>query len=97
MPNYFGGAGDLGWVAVKAALLFVVAVVRLRLGERRTLAQLSAVRALWRGQACLSFAGAWLGPARVVLAAQAATWLRLWKPSLARMCWTWFSAVRSAT
>jgi hypothetical protein len=30
---------------------------------------------------------------RVVLAAQARTWLRLRKPSLARMRWTWFPAV----
>jgi uncharacterized membrane protein YcaP (DUF421 family) len=37
-----GGAGDLGWVALKAVLLFAVAVIGLRLGERRTLAQLSA-------------------------------------------------------
>jgi uncharacterized membrane protein YcaP (DUF421 family) len=38
----FGGAGGLGWVVVKAVLLFAVAVVGLRLGERRTLAQLNA-------------------------------------------------------
>jgi len=37
-----GGASGLGWVAVKAVLLFAVAVIGLRLGERRTLAQLSA-------------------------------------------------------
>jgi uncharacterized membrane protein YcaP (DUF421 family) len=37
-----GGAGGLGWVAVKAVLLFAVAVAGLRLGERRTLAQLGA-------------------------------------------------------
>src|SRR5260370_27956533 len=37
-----GGASGLGWVAVKAVLLFTVAVIGLRLGERRTLAQLSA-------------------------------------------------------
>ena len=42
MEELFGGAGGLGWVAVKAVLLFAVAVVGLRLGERRTLAQLSA-------------------------------------------------------
>ena len=35
-----GGADGLGWVVVKAVLLFVVAVIGLRLGERRTLAQL---------------------------------------------------------
>jgi uncharacterized membrane protein YcaP (DUF421 family) len=38
----FGGAGGLGWVAVKAVLLFAVAVIGLRLAERRTLAQLNA-------------------------------------------------------
>ena len=37
-----GGGSGLGWVAVKAALLFALAVVGLRLGERRTIAQLSA-------------------------------------------------------
>jgi uncharacterized membrane protein YcaP (DUF421 family) len=42
VPELFGGASGLGWVAVKAVLLFAVAVIGLRLGERRTLAQLSA-------------------------------------------------------
>jgi uncharacterized membrane protein YcaP (DUF421 family) len=42
MRELIGGAGGLGWVAVKAVLLFAVAVIGLRLGERRTLAQLSA-------------------------------------------------------
>lgn len=42
MPELVGGAGGLGWVAVKAVLLFAVAVIGLRLGERRTLAQLGA-------------------------------------------------------
>jgi len=37
-----GGAGGLGWVMVKAVLMFAVAVIGLRLGERRTLAQLGA-------------------------------------------------------
>ena len=37
-----GGTGGLGWVAVKAVLMFAVAVVGLRVGERRTLAQLGA-------------------------------------------------------
>jgi uncharacterized membrane protein YcaP (DUF421 family) len=37
-----GGTSGLGWVAVKAVLLFAVAVIGLRLGERRTIAQLSA-------------------------------------------------------
>jgi uncharacterized membrane protein YcaP (DUF421 family) len=42
VPELIGGAGGLGWVAVKAVLLFTVAVIGLRLGERRTLSQLSA-------------------------------------------------------
>jgi hypothetical protein len=42
VSELIGGAGGLGWVAVKAVLLFAVAVIGLRLGERRTLAQLSA-------------------------------------------------------
>jgi hypothetical protein len=33
-----GGTGSLGWVAIKAVLIFAVAVIGLRLGERRTLA-----------------------------------------------------------
>jgi uncharacterized membrane protein YcaP (DUF421 family) len=37
-----GNASGLGWVAVKAVLLFAVAVIGLRLAERRTIAQLSA-------------------------------------------------------
>jgi uncharacterized membrane protein YcaP (DUF421 family) len=42
VPELIGGGSGLGWVAVKAVLLFAVAVIGLRLGERRTLAQLSA-------------------------------------------------------
>ncbi len=42
MQELFGGADGLGWVVVKAVLLFAVAVIGLRLWERRTLAQLSA-------------------------------------------------------
>jgi uncharacterized membrane protein YcaP (DUF421 family) len=42
LPELVGGAGGLGWVAVKAVLMFAVAVTGLRLGERRTLAQLGA-------------------------------------------------------
>ena len=42
MFELIGGAGGLGWVVVKAVLLFAVAVIGLRLGERRTLAQLGA-------------------------------------------------------
>jgi uncharacterized membrane protein YcaP (DUF421 family) len=42
VPELIGGASGLGWVAIKAVLLFAVAVIGLRLGERRTLAQLSA-------------------------------------------------------
>lgn len=42
VDELIGGVSGLGWVAVKAALLFAVAVIGLRLGERRTLAQLGA-------------------------------------------------------
>jgi uncharacterized membrane protein YcaP (DUF421 family) len=42
LAELVGGAGGLGWVAVKALLLFAVAVIGLRLAERRTLAQLGA-------------------------------------------------------
>lgn len=42
VDELIGGMGGLGWVAVKAVLLFAVAVIGLRLGERRTLAQLGA-------------------------------------------------------
>ena len=42
MSRLIGGAGDLGWVVAKAGLMFAVAVAGLRLGERRTLAQLGA-------------------------------------------------------
>jgi uncharacterized membrane protein YcaP (DUF421 family) len=42
MSQLIGGAGGLGWVAAKAVLMFAVAVVGLRLGERRTIAQLGA-------------------------------------------------------
>ncbi len=41
MEHLIGGAGELGWVAAKAVLLYVTAVLGLRLGERRTLADLS--------------------------------------------------------
>ena len=37
-----GGTGLLAWVAVKAVLMFAVAVIGLHLGERRTLVQLGA-------------------------------------------------------
>src|SRR6516164_8795268 len=37
-----GATGALGWVAVKTVAIFAVAVIGLRLGERRTLAQLGA-------------------------------------------------------
>jgi uncharacterized membrane protein YcaP (DUF421 family) len=42
VAELIGGTSGLGWVAVKAVLLFAVAVIGLRLGERRTLAQLGA-------------------------------------------------------
>lgn len=40
MTELFGNSGALGWVAVKATLMFVVAVAGFRIGERRTLAEL---------------------------------------------------------
>jgi uncharacterized membrane protein YcaP (DUF421 family) len=42
VPELVGGTGGLGWVAVKAVLLFAVAVIGLRIGELCTLAQLGA-------------------------------------------------------
>ncbi len=42
MNQLFGGAHDLGWVAIKALLLYLTAVIGFRLGERRTLAEMSA-------------------------------------------------------
>ena len=42
MLELAGGAGGLGWVAVKAVMMFAVTIVGLRFGERRTLAQLGA-------------------------------------------------------
>ena len=42
MNPLIGGAGDLGWVALKALLLYVTAVFGFRVGERRTLAEMSA-------------------------------------------------------
>ncbi len=41
MEHLIGGAGEVGWVAAKAVLLYITAVLGLRLGERRTLADLS--------------------------------------------------------
>lgn len=41
MEHLFGRADELGWVAAKAVLLYITAVLVLRLGERRTLADLS--------------------------------------------------------
>jgi hypothetical protein len=42
LQELVGGAGGVGWVAAKAVLMFAVTVAGLRLGERRTLAQLGA-------------------------------------------------------
>ncbi|MGC2657800.1 MAG: YetF domain-containing protein [Bryobacteraceae bacterium] len=42
MEQLFGGLPQLGWVAVKALLLFLTAVFGFRVGERRTLAEMSA-------------------------------------------------------
>jgi len=41
MDHLFGEAADLGWVVAKALLLYFTAVVGFRVGERRTLSQLS--------------------------------------------------------
>ena len=41
MEHLIGGSGQIGWVAVKALLLYLTAVFGFRLGERRTLAQMS--------------------------------------------------------
>lgn len=41
MGHLAGDAGQIGWVALKAVLLYLTAVAGFRLGERRTLAQLS--------------------------------------------------------
>lgn len=41
MSELVGHAGSLGWVALKAALLFALALAGFRIGERRTVAQLS--------------------------------------------------------
>jgi uncharacterized membrane protein YcaP (DUF421 family) len=42
MNELIGGMSDLGWVAAKALLLYLTAVFGFRLGERRTLAEMSA-------------------------------------------------------
>ncbi len=41
MDHPIGGVGESGWVAAKAVLLYLTAVFGLRLGEGRTLADLS--------------------------------------------------------
>ncbi len=41
MHHLLGSYAELGWTALKALLLFVVAVVGLRLSERRVVAQLN--------------------------------------------------------
>lgn len=42
MNELVGDVSQLGWVAVKALLLYMTAVFGFRLGERRTLAEMSA-------------------------------------------------------
>jgi uncharacterized membrane protein YcaP (DUF421 family) len=42
LPELTGGTSGLGWVMVKTVLMFAVTFAGLRLGERRTLAQLGA-------------------------------------------------------
>lgn len=41
MSHLIGGDTELAWVAVKALLLYLTAVIGFRLGERRTLAEMS--------------------------------------------------------
>jgi uncharacterized membrane protein YcaP (DUF421 family) len=41
MSALWGGAGGLGFVALKAALLYLTAILGFRIGERRTLAEMS--------------------------------------------------------
>ena len=41
MDHLIGGVGELGWVAAKAVLLYLTAVLCLRVGQGRTLADLS--------------------------------------------------------
>jgi uncharacterized membrane protein YcaP (DUF421 family) len=41
MTELVGGGAGLGWVAVKALLLYLTAVVGFRVGDRRTLAEMS--------------------------------------------------------
>ena len=41
MDHLVGGVGELGWVALKALLLYLTAVLGFRVGQRRTLADLS--------------------------------------------------------
>jgi uncharacterized membrane protein YcaP (DUF421 family) len=41
MEHLTGGLGQLGWVATKALLLYLTAVIGFRLGKRRALADLS--------------------------------------------------------
>ena len=42
MNQLFGGADQLLWVALKALLLYITAIAGFRMGERRTLAEMSA-------------------------------------------------------
>src|SRR5205807_3827401 len=42
MDQLMGGGSELFWVALKALLLYVTAIGGFRLGERRTLAEMSA-------------------------------------------------------
>ena len=41
MEHLIGGGSEIGWVVLKALLLYLTAIVGFRLGERRTLAQMS--------------------------------------------------------
>ncbi|ABA59403.1 DUF421 domain-containing protein [Nitrosococcus oceani] len=41
MDHLIGESGELGWVSLKALLLYLTAVIGFRLGERRTLIEMS--------------------------------------------------------
>ena len=60
MDHLVGGVGELGWVALKALLLYLTTVLGFRVGQRRTLADLSPFDSLaWpRSRRCSSRTGA---------------------------------------
>jgi uncharacterized membrane protein YcaP (DUF421 family) len=95
MSAVFGSAGAIWWVALKTLLLYVTAIVGLRLGERRTLAEMSAfdfvaavaVGAIVGRVPNAHDAGYFAGAATLVtvlVAHRLITWLR-YRPRLARL------------